>query len=205
MYSGISLCTFVKDEAHCLNDMINSVYDYVNEVIVVDTGSVDETLDNLLGYEKVRVYKTGFSDFGSMRTLTAHLAREPWVLMLDADETLENPSKLWNLTQDPMVCAYALPRKRWLDLEKTKQTEIEAYPDWQVRFFRNNHNYIWQRELHECFDGAAVRELDVEGGPYINHFQDVHKNAIRRAIRDDLYNRLAEVAGVTVHGGKLIK
>lgn len=183
--------------------MINSVYDFVDEVIVVDTGSTDGTQEAVKGYSKVRLYQAGFTNFGDIRTLTAHLAREPWVLMLDADETLERPDLLWNLTQYPLQTAFAFPRKRWLDLEKTKQTELEAYPDWQVRFFRNNHGYTWKRELHEYFDGAAVSHL--EGGPIIHHFQDVFKNDVRQYTRDQLYESLASKAKVTVHGGKPIE
>ena len=197
--SGISLCTFVRNEAHCINNMINSVYDFVDEVVVVDTGSTDETLPGLSDYKKVRIYRTGFTDFGSMRTLTAHLARHPWVLMLDADETISHPELLFNLTQDPLHCAWALPRKRWLDLAMTQQTELEAYPDWQVRFFRNNPKYIWKRELHEYFHGAAVSKL--EGGPAINHFQDVFKSPQANEERDRLYTKLAAIAGVNKKGG----
>lgn len=184
--------------------MINSVYDYVDEIIVVDTGSTDDTINNLGDYKKAKIYKLGgFSDFGSIRTLTAHLATEPWVLMLDADETLDKPELLWNLTQYPFISAYGLPRKRWLDLEKTQQTELEAYPDWQVRFFRNNRLYSWKRELHEYFDGGKVTQLI--DGPSINHFQDVYKNETRKAVRDKLYKRLAPAAKVTIEGGKEIE
>lgn len=199
----ISLATFVKNEQSCINNMINSVYDFVDEIIVVDTGSTDDTLSKIKDYSKLRVYKAGFTDFGSMRTLTAHLAREPWVLMLDADETLENPDKLWGLTQMPLVSAWAFPRKRWLDLDKQYQTEIEAYPDYQVRFFRNNPGYTWKRELHEYFHGTSVTTLP--DGPVIHHFQDVYKDIARRHARDQLYNKLAKVAKVNVHGGKPIE
>lgn len=196
----ISLATFVKNEAISINSMINSVYDYVDEIVVVDTGSTDDTLGKIKDYQKLRVYKAGFTDFGSIRTLTAHLCREPWILMLDADETLDGGNKLWGLTQMPLVSAWAFPRKRWLDPDKQYQTEVEAYPDYQVRFFRNNPKYTWKRELHEYFDGCAVTQLP--DGPIINHFQDVYKDPIKRAIRDDLYNRLAKIAKVQVQGGK---
>lgn len=201
----ISLCTFVKNEENCLNNMINSVYDFVDEVIIVDTGSTDNTLNNLGDYKKARIYKVGFTDFGSIRTLTAHLATKPWVLMLDADETLERSDLLFNLTQDYKQCAYAFPRKRWLDLEKTQQTETEAYPDYQVRFYRNNPKFIWKRELHEYFEGSSVYNLI--NGPIIHHFQDVYHNSdpIKFNEKIKLYTRLSQTANVTIEGGKEIK
>jgi glycosyltransferase involved in cell wall biosynthesis len=180
--------------------MINSVYDFVTEVIVVDTGSTDNTLEIVTSYQKARVYKIGFTDFGSIRTITAHLARSPWVLMLDADETLEYPDLLRNLAQTYTESAFAFPRKRWLDIEKTQQTELEAYPDWQVRFFRNHPQYVWKRELHEYFDGAAVTKIS--NGPIIHHFQDVFKDEARKAERQKQYEVLAKTAKVTIQGGK---
>jgi len=179
--------------------MINSVYDWVDEVVIVDTGSTDGCIDNLGDYKKARIYKIGFSDFGSIRTLTSHLARNPWVLTLDADETLDNPHLLYGLTQDYQQCAYAFPRKRWLDLEKTQQTELDAFPDYQVRLYRNNPRYVWKRELHEYFEGGPVTK--VPSGPIINHFQDVYKDTARKEKRQALYEVLAAKAKVTVEKG----
>ena len=202
MHTTISLCVFAKNEEHCINHMINSVYDFVDEVIVVDTGSTDKTIDNLKGYKKARIYKIGFTDFASMRTLASHLCRCSWVLSLDADETLENPEILFNLTQHYQASAYAFPRYRWLDLEKEQQTELEAFPDYQVRLYRNNTKFTWRRELHEYFDGAAVINLPEDSPIYINHFQDVYKDEKRKQERDILYQKLAKIAHVEVIGGK---
>lgn len=196
----ISLCTFVKNEAHCIAYMFASVLKHVDEIVVVDTGSTDGTVEICRRYTP-RVYQVEFSNFGSLRTITAHLATQPWVLMLDADETLDRPGVLKNLAQDEAVQAYAFPRKRWLDLKMEHQTEAKAYPDYQVRFFRNNKDYVWRRELHEYFDGAEVKELPDTESPIINHFQDVFKDEDRRRTRKLLYQRLAKQAGVHVHGG----
>jgi glycosyltransferase involved in cell wall biosynthesis len=201
----ISLCTFVRNESNCLPNMINSVYDFVDEVIIVDTGSVDGTQSIVDSYPKARLYECGFTDFGKIRTLTGHLARMPWILMLDADETLSNPSLLKNMTQDPLAFAYALPRKRWLDINMNNQTEIEAYPDWQVRFYRNYPQHVWKRQLHEYFHGGPVINFNPDNGPIINHFQDVFKNDARKRERMEQYSYLALQAGVAIHGGKPIK
>lgn len=200
---GISLCTFVKNEAHCLEHMLASVSGKViNELIIVDTGSTDNTVKIARKYTP-RVYQIGFSDFGSIRTITAHLARREWILMLDADETIANPHLLKNLIKKPTSLAYALPRKRWLDLEMTQQTEIEAYPDYQVRLFLNRPDLVWKRELHEYFHGCSVENID--NGIVLNHFQDVFKDKEANETRSKLYDKLAAKANVTVHGGKEIE
>jgi glycosyltransferase involved in cell wall biosynthesis len=198
----ISLCTFVKNEAHCIGRMIRSVEDYVDEVVIVDTGSTDNTINvamcALTRAIPLRIYEIGFTDFGKIRTVTSHLARGDYVLMLDADEELSHPEFLPLLAEEGNL-AYGFPRRRWEDLKKQQQTELEAFPDYQVRFYKNNVEYRWERELHEYFDGAPVVLLD--HGPVIEHFHDVHKNPERLQERRELYTKLAEQAGVTIEGG----
>lgn len=195
---GISLCTFVKNEAHCIDRMFDSVKPYVKEIIVVDTGSEDGTVKLCKAYG-ARVYEVGFTDFGKIRTITSHLARQDWVLLMDADEQLDNANLLLEVINNEHSRAYAFPRKRWLDLNKNKQTELEAYPDWQVRLFINDINFSWKRELHEYFDGAAVQHI--ENGITIDHFHDVWKSPEALQKRSELYTRLATQAGVTIEGG----
>jgi len=207
----ISLCIFVKNEALHIRDCIESVRPVVAEIVVVDTGSTDDTVKICREFTD-RIYSVGFSDFGSIRTLTAHLALYPWVLMLDADERIDSTdwSKLGELINQPsavqgdnmeldkdenvVIDSWALPRKRWADIWMHKQVELEAYPDWQVRLFRN---YIdgarigYERRVHETITGCRRTEKAAEG-PTIHHFQNVYKDAESLQARQESYTKLYE-------------
>lgn len=203
----ISLCTFVKNEENCIAHMIESVQNYVDEIIVVDTGSIDKTIEIAMAcaIKPFAIHRMPFTNFGDIRTKCSHLATKDWILMLDADETLSNPERLKDCIEHANVSkidAYSFSRFRWLDLEMTKQTELEAFPDPQVRFYRNNKAFEWKRELHEYFHGAAVFHANL--GPSINHFHDVFKSPERLAERKKLYEELAVKAGVTVEGGHVL-
>ncbi|HER2209527.1 TPA: glycosyltransferase, partial [Streptococcus pyogenes] len=45
MQTGVSLCMIVKDEARSLQRCLDAIQDVVDEIIIVDTGSTDETID----------------------------------------------------------------------------------------------------------------------------------------------------------------
>lgn len=85
----ISLCMIVKDEADWIGQCLDSVRGLVSEMIVVDTGSTDKTVD--IAREKgAAVHKfTWINDFAAARNLSLSLATGDWILVLDADETLD--------------------------------------------------------------------------------------------------------------------
>lgn len=205
----ISLATFVKNEESCIWNMIHSVRSYVNEVILVDTGSTDKTIElakEVCSLRKhvelpIHIYSIPFTNFGDIRTKTSHLAKMEWILMLDADERLSHPEMLKHVMEQDSK-AFSFPRRRWLDKEMTEQTELEAYPDPQVRFYRNDKSFVWKRELHEYFHGTAVQYI--EQGPIIEHLHDVYKTPERLAERSRQYSVLAKLAGVTLEGGHVI-
>ena len=186
----ITLAIFAKDAEDSIVHTINSVKSVVSEIIVVDTGSSDNTVSVCrdLG---ARVYKVGFSDFGSIRTITGHLSRCEWVLGLDADEILleKDIPILKELVSSDNVDIWGLPRKRWLDLEMTKQVEKDVYPDWQYRLFRNKTNIYYKRRVHEIIEGSSKRGESPEG-PHIHHFQDVYKTGNKLKERNEHYKKL---------------
>jgi len=206
----ISLCTFVKNEATTVIEMLESAVPIVSDIVVVDTGSTDNTVDICKRYTN-RVYQIPFSDFGSIRTITAHLASMPWVLMLDADERIvaEDYGKFAELINqkvgtatanyerdssgEVVIDSWALPRKRWADLWMRKQLELESWPDWQVRLFRNHpdRRIKFVRRVHETVEGCIRTEHSIDG-PVIHHFQGVGKNNERAKERQHLYTSLYE-------------
>lgn len=205
----ISLCMFVKNEENNLRDAVESARPVVSEIIIVDTGSTDGTVA-LAKKITDRVYEVPFTDFGSIRTLTAHLASCPWVLMLDGDERLDPAEwdKLAKLVSGPygtvesdgekdeegnvVIDSWLFPRKRWADKWMRKQVEVEAYPDWQVRLFFNHvhrKKITFRRRVHETINGA-VRSAECPDGPTIHHFQNVEKDELSLAAREVLYTKL---------------
>jgi len=204
----ISLCTFVKNEEASIRDCIESVYPIVSEVVVVDTGSEDSTIKICQEYTD-RIYRVGFSDFSSIRTLAAHLSNQHWVLQLDADERLSADwGKLEELISEPIgvqgddmeldefgnviIDSWALPRKRWADIWMSQQVDAESYPDWQVRLFRNHlrrPKIKFIRRVHETVSGCIKTEY-AHDGPIINHLQNVNKSREDLERRQKLYTEL---------------
>lgn len=85
----ISLCMIVKDEEKNMARCLQSVRPYVDEMVVVDTGSSDRTLE-IAEEMGARVLHFQWTDnFAAARNYSIQNATGDWVLWLDADEELE--------------------------------------------------------------------------------------------------------------------
>ncbi len=85
---GISLCMIVKNEAQNLPRCLASAQPYVNELVVVDTGSQDKTREIAAAHGARVEQFIWCDDFAAARNYALTLVGCDWVLMLDADEEL---------------------------------------------------------------------------------------------------------------------
>src|SRR5579885_2980294 len=95
----LSLTMIVKNEAAALGRCLASVRDIVDEIIVVDTGSSDNTKEIARQYE-AKVFDFPWCDnFASARNESIRHATGQWLLWLDADEYFDdaNRQRLQNL------------------------------------------------------------------------------------------------------------
>ena len=87
-YPTLSLCMIVKDEEEFLPKCLESVKDVVDEMVVVDTGSTDRTVEIARAYG-AKVYHHPWQDsFSEARNYGLQFATGDWILQLDADEEL---------------------------------------------------------------------------------------------------------------------
>lgn len=195
---NISFCTFVKDEEDRIQDMFDSILSFVNEIVIVDTGSTDSTID-IIKSTKECFEKTGrkfndsylqlyeILDFAGMRNSLIDKAKEEWILMLDGDEKLcvDEIHLFESLMNNDKFNAWHLPRRNHTQDGGIWQNRIE----FQGRFFKNIPENRYVKNVHEYLPvvlGTAV------SGPHIEHYHFFRSNE-RKLKSYKLYDKITEM------------
>lgn len=159
----ISGCLIVKNEENNIRNCINSCKKIVDEIILVDTGSSDNTVKiaRKLG-AKIFYYKWD-NNFSNARNYAISKAKGDWILFLDADEHFSNPldikflNKLQEYNKRSDILALAFKHVN-IDIDTGKKSE-EQY---LVRMFRNKKNIRYKNAIHEYIsnnDGEMVVDI----------------------------------------------
>ena len=94
MPASISLCMIVKDEESRLPACLGCVADLVGEIIVVDTGSTDNTRE-VARHCGAEVHEFSWcDDFAAARNQSLHHATGDWIFWLDADDRIDEANRL---------------------------------------------------------------------------------------------------------------
>ncbi|MFH2043932.1 MAG: glycosyltransferase [Pseudomonadota bacterium] len=82
----ITCCMIVKNEEVFLDQCLKSICDYVDEIIIVDTGSTDGTVDIARKYTEKIYFHPWEGSFSKARNQAMGYATCDWILTIDADE-----------------------------------------------------------------------------------------------------------------------
>lgn len=136
----ISVTLIVKDGARRLHEVLEALRPFP-EVLLLDTGSTDATLEIAATFPNVRITHAPFTGFGQLRNLAADRASHPWILAIDADEVV-SPALCQeilslNLKEELL---YALPFHNFFNGKRITgcgwggRTHIRLYNRTQTRF-----------------------------------------------------------------------
>ncbi len=148
----ISVCVIARDEAQTLGACLASAAPVADEIIVVDTGSSDDTPTIALAHGARVVHAPWQDDFAAARNVALGEARGTWILSLDADEVLsiDAAEGLRSAVSEAGAPALRLP------IEEIGGTgDIETI-HFAVRLFRRAPGHRWQRPVHERVTAAAT-------------------------------------------------
>ena len=154
----ISLCMIVKDEESFLDACLCSAAPCVDEMVIVDTGSTDRTVEIAEDHGATVLHFEWCDDFAAARNFALEHASGDWVLSLDADEVLtpETPAKIRALVEDPGVAGYHM---RFQNLYTSKKTLGVI----MVRLFRNLPKVRWLNRIHEQITPKLAEIAGQEG------------------------------------------
>lgn len=92
MHGLLSVIIIAKNEARVIGKTLKSVHGWADEIIVLDSGSTDETVEICRVYTD-NVYITDWPGYGKQKNRALDKASKKWVLSLDSDESVTEPLK----------------------------------------------------------------------------------------------------------------
>jgi tetratricopeptide (TPR) repeat protein len=193
--NAISLCMVVRNEAEFLERCLKAILPAVQEVVLVDTGSSDDTLQ-IARRLNVRILRLPWqNDFSAARNVSLSMATLPWILVLDADEIL-SPTDHGRLTV--LLCsqdraAYSLIQRNyvsgsgkltWTQSWKRNQNEYEEAEGYTgyldvpvVRLFPRHPAIRFSDCVHESVDESLAKTgFQIKAsGLILHHYGQVRK------------------------------
>ena len=202
----LSLCMIVKNEERFLEQCLNSVKGLVDEIIVVDTGSTDNTkqiaqkfTDKIFNFEWC-------DDFSAARNESLKHATGDWILVLDADETIaeRDHQRIKEILEHTKKTSISLIHRNYINYSNaagwiSSKTDIYSeskiasgwYPESIIRLFKNNQNILFKGVVHESILNSLTEpdKLFKLGIP-IHHYGKLNEKKLKQ--KDIFYEKLGE-------------
>lgn len=156
----ISICIIAKNEEKNMEAFLSSIKkhmgNYPHEIVLVDTGSTDKTVDIAKKYTDKLFFFQWIGDFAAARNFSLSCAANDWVLVLDCDEYVDdlNPTGFVQMMQRYPNDVGMLTRRNHYAMNGTDS----VYTDQVERFF-DRRQYHYEAIIHE-----QVRRID--GKPF---------------------------------------
>jgi glycosyltransferase involved in cell wall biosynthesis/tetratricopeptide (TPR) repeat protein len=202
----LSVCLIVKNEERHLPQCLDSIRSLADEIVVVDTGSTDGTVEIALSHAARVEHQTWHDDFSRARNAGIEQATGDWILALDADETIagRDHALIRAAIEESVADAFIVPQRHYLPGTSTVvgwragdggYEEGAPYPGFVDvdcrRLFRRRSWLRFRNPVHEelvSIDPARpLREH--RGGWVIHHFGKLGDHAQLRA-KGEAYLRI---------------
>jgi glycosyltransferase involved in cell wall biosynthesis len=174
-YPSISLAVITKNEADRISRLLESAKGLVSEIIVVDSGSEDDTASICEEYH-ARVIHLQWRGYAGQKQFAMEQCKGDWVLSLDADEALTDQLKEEIISSlespSPGVIAYEIPRLsyylgRWI-------RHGGWYPDRKIRLARRGAAEWRGDGIHEKLTPIVPGNIGRLKSPYLHYvYRDI--------------------------------
>ncbi len=147
----LSAVLITKNEEHNIKNCVDHLIDWVDEIVVFDSGSTDNTTGILDGYNssKIKIRQIEWQGFARTKNLAVEAANGDWILSVDADEiiTPDLRDEIRQLVGKAEQDGYLIPRLLYFCNRPVRYGG--SYPDYQLRLFRKSAGRFEETPVHE--------------------------------------------------------
>lgn len=145
------MCMIVKNEEEFLPSCLKSVQEIVDEIIIVDTGSTDSSIEIGKSFGAKVISHKWNNNFAEARNISLENAKGEWILILDADETLESIDRtlFHKYIKESNVDILSLELVNYYG---DKIDENRIYTMAQSRLFKNRLGLKFENSIHETIN-----------------------------------------------------
>ncbi|MFM9277971.1 glycosyltransferase [Paenibacillus jiagnxiensis] len=181
---SISLCMITKNEEKYLPKCLSSVKHIVDEIIIVDTGSTDDTLAIAKSFGAKVIQMPWQNSFADARNRSFDEATGDWILWLDADEEMDadGTDKLKELLTRDSVREQRIEGIQFVFCNHLEGGGLEY--NYVTRIVRNRPQYRFEGRIHEQILPSMLRldphlqlgQVDV----HVHHYGYLTQNVIEQ-------------------------
>ncbi|MGC9081217.1 glycosyltransferase family 2 protein [Sulfurihydrogenibium sp.] len=171
----LTVLILTKNEEKNIERAIKSVLDIAEEIVVLDSGSTDRTVEiaKNLG---AKVFFREFDTYSDQRNYGLSICNGDWILVLDADEEVSEKLRenIKRELENPKFDCYEIPRRTYY---LGRFLKYAWYPEYRKRLFRKG-KVRYEGKLHEkvICDGKVGR---LEGDLYHYSFKNLYHQFIK--------------------------
>ncbi|WP_186580969.1 tetratricopeptide repeat-containing glycosyltransferase family 2 protein [Aquibacillus kalidii] len=147
----ISLCMIVKNEEDTIARCLDSVKDLVDEIIIVDTGSTDNTKEIVSQYTEQILDFQWIDNFAAARNFAFKNAKMDFTFWLDADDVLmeDDRQKFLKLKEELDTTIDSVTMHYNLNLDKNGKVITSLRRN---RLVKRENNFQWHGPVHEYLE-----------------------------------------------------
>lgn len=165
----ISTVVICYNEERNIERCLRSVVPFSDEIIVVDSGSSDGTVDIARRYA-TRVISREWMGYGRQKQFAMEHSTRPWVFSIDADEEVSPALCREIQSLDYTAAGYEMPRKAWY---LNRWVEHSGwYPGYILRLFKRDAGNFTDEIVHE-FVSVSGKVARLENDLYHYSYRDV--------------------------------
>jgi tetratricopeptide (TPR) repeat protein len=150
----LSAALIVRDEARVLDECLSSIREVVDEIVIVDTGSVDDSPAIAARHGARVIHHPWSDDFAEPRNIGLDAAQGEWILYIDADERLAPTGRdaVEQLLRGAEEVAFRL----------LLRPDLKSTPYYEYRIWRHDPRIRFRGRIHEKVTPAisAVARAD---------------------------------------------